>query len=127
MVRAMALILALAVAWPASAQKDPAQMTEWGAMFNRIDKITGPYQARLGLPRYWGTYCYGKVGAEEDSHVKDGTVPLGVADWRTLSHDDFKRDLSVLEDWRTAATLLCFADVKARLNAAEPHPSAGVR
>jgi hypothetical protein len=117
----LALAIVLSATSPAFAQKDPAQTAEWGAMFNRMDKIIGPYQAKLGLPHYWNTYCLNRVGAEEDAHPKNGDIPLGVSDWRSMPPAEFKRTLSVLEEWRTSAMLLCLADVKARLNAAEGH------
>ena len=110
---------AMLAATTAVAQKDPSQNKEWGEMFDRIDKIVNPYQARLGLDRYWMTYCLAKVNGEEIVHPKDGSVPLGIQDWRTLDHDAFHADLGIYEEYRTGAMMLCLANVKATLNGAE--------
>lgn len=115
----VALVGALMAADSAYAQRDPAQMKEWGAMYRRMDQVTHPYQVRLGLASYWGTYCLDKTNDADAAHPKDGSTPLGITDWRVLSHDEFKTNLSILEDYRTAELMLCLADVKARLRAAE--------
>lgn len=90
-------------------------------MYSRMDKITGPYQAKLGLPRYWDTYCLNLTNSVEAAHPKDGSWPLGITNWNDLSRSDFAKAISILEEYRIAEMMLCFADVKARLNAAERH------
>ncbi len=107
------------VASSAAAQAVTARDKEWGAMYNRMNSIIDPYQAKLGLPRYWNTYCLDKTNLEEDAHPKDGSVPLGVVNWNALPEDQFKVTLHILEEYRTAEMMLCLADVKARLKAAE--------
>lgn len=102
-----------------TAQADPAQQKEWGAMFGRIDAATAAYARRLGLADHWRSYCATMVSLEEERAPDNGLAPLGVTDWRTLDRTTFTTYLAALEAFKTSAQLLCLADVKARLKAAE--------
>ena len=113
-------ILAAVLSWAtcAEAQVNPGLKPMWGAMFGRIDAAVRPYEAKLGLNDQWHNYCLTMVNAEEDKFPKNGSIPLG-ANWNTMDDATFKTAIAALENYRTSAMMLCLADVKARLGAAE--------
>ena len=116
---AIYLAATIVLSTPVLAQKDLGQQKEWVAMFARIDDVILPYEKRLGLSHGYDTYCRQRVNVEMDAHPKDGSIPLGVTDWRVLDRETFMSDLQALEEYQTAALILCLAQVRGTLNAAE--------
>lgn len=114
-VSVITLALTCTFAPPSMAQSEAPVMNGFRDMYIRIDAAVTPYVKRWGLPNYWVSYCNTEVNADEDRHKKDGSIPLGIEDWRSLDPETFKVAISTRTEYRTAKTILCLAHVKADL------------
>lgn len=116
-----AFLLSFLTVFPqnAFAQADPAEMKEWSAMYDRIDKEVSAYAMKWNLPSYWRTYCRTEYNDETSKHPRDGSIPLGITNWKTLDTDAFRSSLGILASYETAWEIRCLAKIKQDLIAAD--------
>jgi hypothetical protein len=104
----------LAIAQPLD--RDKAQKD----MLFRVDKSASDFTAKIGLPKFYSTYCFMKLNLSKKNLPVDGDIPYGV-NYNTASEETFRLVLKIREEYETGYVIVCLAEAKNAVSTASKH------